>query len=387
MISRLALLFTVAFGIANSLAADVGWEPDVYPMSNFFPSFVIGTARLDNSEEIFSEWQGEHHGDKQGVLGATITGLKKGDKFKLVVKANDLMKESNYEGKVAETSEEDVVVHPKIGYLYDKLAAISQVMPFDITMELFVNGQSLGEKSATITVRSINDCLFGVDEGEAQSSDYSWLFAAYVNENHPWVDRILKEALDTGIVSSFDGYQSEKPEDVLLQIFAIWNVMQRHGMKYSNATTTAAESDGVYSQSVRLFDQAVDSGQANCVDGTVLLAAILRKIGLNPSLVIVPGHMFLAVDLDAESIVGIETTLMGEKSIENVDRKKIPAFQKLKSKDQEETWDSFQGAIATGTDRLEADADKFESDNLEYQIIDLAAARKMGILPIRFNGK
>ncbi len=372
--------------IAGALwAADIEWEPEVYPKDNLFPSLVIGTARVDPSEELFPAWQGYHYGDEQGVVGASIGGLKKGDKFKLVVAENEFMKAARFEGEVKKIKDEDLVVHPKISYRYDRLATVTQDVPMDVTMELFVNGESQGEKSITITVRSINDCLFGVEEAEDENSDYSWLFAAYVNENHPWVDRILKEALQTGIVSSFDGYQSGSDEEVIKQVFAIWNVMQRHGMKYSDITTTAADSDGVYSQHVRLFNQAIDAAQANCVDGSVLLAALLRKIGLHPSLVLVPGHMFLAVDLDDENYIGIETTLMGEQSLTSEGRDRLPAFEKLAPKLQQKTWKSFENAVDVGTERLEADAKKFESDDLQYQIIDLGEARRMGILPIRFE--
>jgi len=368
-------------------AAEIEWEPDVYPKNQLFPSLVIGLARVDASAEIFPTWEGEHRGDPQGIVGTAIAGLRKGDKFKLVVTANEFMKASKYEGTVAKDLEEDLMVHPKIGYDYNRLASVTQATPLDVTMELFVNGESKGEKTVTVTLHSVNDCLFGVQESEDETTDYSWLFAAYVNENHPWVDRILKEALKTGIVSAFDGYQAKSSEDVLLQIFAIWNVMQRRGMKYSDVTTTAAESEGVYSQHVRLFDQAVEASQANCVDGSVLLGALLRKIGLSASLVVVPGHMFLAVDLDDETTIGIETTLMGEKNLETIDTKKFPSFEKLSERVQDEAWDSFEGAIAAGTESLEKAADEIQSDNLEYQLIDLAEARRMGILPIRFDGK
>jgi len=383
-----ALALVALLGLTASLvAAEIDWDPEVYPKGNLFPSLVIGTARVKSDEELFASWKGYHEGDPQGIVGAAIAGLKKGDKFKLVVAENDFMKAAKFEGIVKRNTDDDLVVHPKISYRYDRLAAVTQAIPLDVTMELFVNGESVGEKSITVTVRAVNDCLFGVEEAKDENSDYSWLFAAYVNENHPWVDRLLREALQTGIVSSFDGYQSGEADDVLLQIFSIWNVMQRHGMKYSNVTTTAAESDGVFSQNVRLFDQAVEASQANCVDGSVLLAALLRKIGLNASLVLVPGHMFLCVDLDDKSCIGIETTLMGEESLDGLDREKFPSFDNLAPKLQKKTWKSFESAVSVGTDRLEKDAKKFKSDDLEYQIIDLAEARRMGILPIRFENK
>lgn len=370
---------------------EVDWEPDVYPQNNIFPSFLIGTARVDLPEEVFAVWEDNHIGDPQGVIGIVLSGVEAGSKVEVVVKENDYMAESRIEEKLEEDASE-LLIHPKIAYKYDALEKVSQAVPLNVTIAVKVNGESAGEKTVTTTLRSVNDCLFGVEEtaGEGEkshTSDYSWLFSAYVNENHPWVDRILKEALDTGLVSSFDGYQSGEDEQVLLQIFSIWNVMQRHGFKYSDVTTTAAVDKGVYSQYVRLFDESVTASQANCVDGTVLFAAILRKIGLRPSLVLMPGHMFLAVDLDDDATVGIETTLLGEKDLRPANGEKGAALKKLEAHRNEESWDSFESAVTVGTDALEKNADKFESDDLDYQVIDLAEAREMGILPITYTKK
>ncbi len=381
------LITVLSFQSGLLLAQEIDWEPDIYPSENLFPSVVLGTARVNPEDELFAGWGGNHLGDENGVVGAIVSGVTKGDKIKLVIEPNEFIKGGTFNGVVRKNSGEDLLVHPKVSYDYNALAGVMQVVPIDVTMELFVNGESQGSKSETVTVRSVNDCLFAVEENNSVS-DYSWLFSAYVNENHPRVDALLKEALETGIVSSFDAYQSGDEDQVLLQIFAIWNVMQRRGMRYSDITTTAAETDGVYSQHVRLLDQSVDSTQANCVDGSVLLAALLRKIGLHCTLVLVPGHMFLAVDLSENAIVGIETTLMGEQNLSPVDRNKFPAFDSLDVDVQEAAWESFIGALLAGTESLEENAEAFESeDEPSYQLIDLTAARRMGILPISFRNR
>ena len=304
-------ILAVSLALAATVRAEIEWDPEIYPDSQIFPSLVIGTAAVKPDNEIFAVWEGNHLGDKQGIVGASADGISAGSKVVLEVRENDIMRASRVEG----TAESDgtLTIHPKISWKYDKLSNIRQVVPLDVTMELKIDGESRGEKTVTATLRTVNDCLFGVTEPDDEEtySDYSWLFAAYVNENHPWVDQTLKEALDTDLVSSFDGYQSEDPEAVLLQVFSIWNVMQRKGLRYSSVTATAAETESVNSQHVRLFDESVKAAQANCVDGSVLLAAVLRKIGLDPHLVTVPGHMFLAFSLDDETMVGLETTRMG----------------------------------------------------------------------------
>jgi hypothetical protein len=364
-------------------AVGVEWEPEVYPDGQLFPSLVIGTATVRPESEVFAMWEGHHIGDVQGIVGASADGIAAGSTVELEVRENDVMRASRIKGRAE--SDDALTIHPKISWKYEKLADVRQAVPLDITMELKVDGESLGEKTVTATLRTVNDCLFGVSEtGEdGDFSDYSWLFAAYVNENHPWVDRTLKEALDTGIVSSFDGYQSGDPEAVLLQVFAVWNVMQRKGLRYSNITTTAAESEAVHSQHVRLFDESVKAAQANCVDGSVLLAAVLRKIGLDPHLVAVPGHMFIAFSLDDETMVGLETTLMGAADLDEVDNERLLSLIKFDPQEQrkEKSWATFEAALDKGTQAVLEAVEKFDEDP-DYQLIDIAEARNLGILPI-----
>ena len=378
-------LLSVTF--AASAESAVEWDPEIYPDHQLFPSLIIGTAAVKPDNEVFAVWDGNHLGDKQGIVGASADGIAAGSKVVLEVRENDIMRASRIEG----TAEDDgtLTIHPKISWKYDKLAQVRQAVPLDVTMELKVDGASCGEKTVTATLRTVNDCLFGVTEpgDEGNYSDYSWLFAAYVNENHPWVDQTLKEALDTDIVNSFDDYQSGDPRKVLMQVFAIWNVMQRKGLRYSNVVTTAAETESVNSQHVRLFDESVKAAQANCVDGSVLLAAVLRKIGLDPHLVTVPGHMFLAFSLDDETMVGLETTMMGAADLEKVDEKRLKSFLKFdpEEKRNEESWATFEAAIDTGTQALVEAAEKFDGDDSDYQLIDIAAARNLGVLPISSN--
>jgi len=370
--------------LAASAAGEVQWDPEIYPDNQIFPSLVIGAAAVKPDSEVFAVWNGNNIGDEQGIVGASAEGVAEGSRVELEVRENDFMHGSRAEG-TAESSEQ-LSIHPKIAWKYDKLARVKQAVPVDVTMELKVDGKTVGEKTITATVRTVNDCLFGVTEpGEEENyTDYSWLFAAYVNENHPWVDETLKEALDTKIVSSFDGYQSEDPQQVLLQVFSIWNVMQRKGLRYSSVTATAAETESVNSQHVRLFDESVKAAQANCVDGSVLLAAVLRKIGLDPHLVSVPGHMFLAFSLDDDTMVGLETTMLGDADIPAVDAKRLKSFLKLdiEEKRNEESWATFEAALDTGTQALQKASDKFDGDDTDYQLIDIAAARNLGILPI-----
>jgi hypothetical protein len=299
------------------------------------------------------------------------------------------MDKSSFEGTAPKTKG-DLLVHPKVKYRYDMLAKIHQQQPLNLSIEAWVNGTLLGEQTVAVDVHSLNDCLFAVlnDDGDVEL-DANWNFAAYVNENHPWVDEVLRDALDTKVVDSFDGYQSEDPEQVIMQIYAVWNVMQRRGIKYSSITTTASESDTVLSQHVRLFDESINAHQANCADGSVMLAAVLRKIGLDTYLVTVPGHMYLAVNLaegDDSTMIGIETTMMGQDSLKDFDELgDVSKKQREKLKNQA-SFKTFEAAVDAATQDLDDNQKKFDDeDETDYQLIDIAEARSEGIMPLGYT--
>jgi hypothetical protein len=379
-----ALLLAGGFAFAKP-----SWETSIYPEEQIFPSMLLSTATQGVPDDDGDLWDVPHIGDANGLIGALVHHVKKGDAVRVTVAGNSLMEESTFEGEAPKTSKE-LLVHPKVKYRYDALANVRQHMPLNVTIHVWINDEDQGEQTATVDVHSINDCLFGVtdDDGNVEF-DASWNFAAYVNESHPWVDDVLRDALDTGVVKSFDGYQSGEPEQVLLQIYAVWNVMQRRGIHYSNITTTPGESETVLCQHVRLFDEAVRAKQANCVDGSVLLAAVLRKIGLRTFLVLVPGHMFLAVDLeddDDDSMIGLETTMMGNDDLGHFDKLKKISDDRRETLKNQASFKTFEAAVDVGTQALEDDAKHFDDENdLDYQLIDLAEARSEGIMPIGYT--
>jgi hypothetical protein len=95
-------------------------------------------------------------------------------------------------------------------------------------------------------------------------------------------------------------------------VAAIWAALQNRGLSYSSITTTTT-SERFSFQHVRFLDQSISSSQANCVDGSVLLCSILRKIGLNVGIMLVPGHAYVCVrdQENKQFIAGIETTMLG----------------------------------------------------------------------------
>lgn len=398
---HIASLLLVSSSLLNAEPAFEVWS---FTERALFPSALISTATVDwnGDEETAEDKKGGDdgeaeeddlpiYGDENGWLAVDLTGVPEGSDVEVVMSMDGFMKPSRWKGKLNRVTEDgEARIFPKAAWNFDALHGVRQQRPVSLGFAVKVNGEELPEQTENCIMRSINDCPFYVlwDEQGESFEDFSWLFAAYVNENHPLVDGILKEALKSGLVNSFTGYQSGDPDEVILQVFAIWNVLQRRGIKYSDVSTTTP-SKFVVSQTVRFLDESIEATQANCVDGTVLMASVLRKIGLNPYLVMVPGHCFLAFDLgrgEDDAIVGLETTMLGNDNLKPVDMlSDMPA--KAKEKEFQQSLKTFSSALEAGIDSLEKHSEHFDSgEDPNIQMISVADARKLGIMPIATGG-
>jgi hypothetical protein len=311
---------------------------------------------------------------------------------------------TTWTGTLAEANH-DYYIAPKMNYKFDHLRKVTQQIPLNVDFEVEVNGKSLGDKAETVQIRSINDCPFGVANSEETvddenvengSADLGWMYAAYVNENHPYLDKILQEALATKIVNSFDGYQDNDPKEVLRQVFAIWATLQKHGIKYSSVTQTPGGSRLVASQYVRFLDQSIANTQANCVDGSVLFASLLRKVGIDSFLATHPDHMYIGFYLDENEnedereFVGLETTMIGASEVDEPDGDAPEALSALAEElshnvANSKAWKSFEAAIIDKTNDLDKNADQFDAGDPGWQTIDIGEARNDGIMPISFQ--
>ncbi|MBP7828384.1 MAG: hypothetical protein KA248_00555 [Kiritimatiellae bacterium] len=358
------LLCAVLLALALVLPAAAGepeWDIEVGIDNSIYPSLIIATSTMVDDEE---EPDPSTLGDPWGFIGVSIVSPAAHTPVRVEISSGKLIQPSVWEG-VLEKKGETYEIFPILKFDYDALLAVRQPFPEVVTARVTVNGELLPEKSKRVPVRSVNDCILAFEDEDGEVYDTSQLIAAYVNENHPIVDQILAEALNAGYVDSFAGYQKEA-EDVQKELEAVYRAIQDRGFKYSNITRGSGESATVGAQHIRLIGDQVRGSQANCVEGSVLFASIFRKLEMDPFLVFVPGHMFVGVYLDEnqEDALCVETTMLGDSS--------------------------FEDAAATGQQQFEealpfilGKEEPEEGDATDYAVIDIAAARQMGVMPIR----
>jgi hypothetical protein len=374
------VLFVATSVRAQSVSPTIKWQPVVENTSvdvdEVFPAEILALS----ARRVQQKAPERYLGDPNGVLGVVLVSSAADVKVRVSIKVDRLADESSFEAVIPEANQ-PYEIWPTIRFDTRALAKILESFPTTALFSVSVNGVPVGEQSRTIQVRSVNDVPFAYLTKDGHFYDLSHLFAAFVDENNPYIDKILSEALRVNVVQRFSGYQGS-PQDVIREVFAIWNVLQRRGVKYSSVTTPSGESRSVMSQHVRFLDEAIQNSQANCVDGTVMFASILYKLGIYPVLVKVPGHMFLGFSTDSQrqQISFLETTLIGEPGLNSSQQNWT--FKTDDGYLSSESYRQFLYARDAGEEEFHKVAPQFNAKTRDYMLIDIQAARSAGVSPI-----
>ena len=199
---------------------------------------------------------------------------------------------------------------PSVKWKYDILRALRTPGAVDLTFTCYINDEEVDIKNLHLAYRSVSECPLSL-VSQGRTSDFRWLFAAYVNEDHPQIEQILTDIMQQGTVTRLTGYQTGGAQAVRNQVFAVWYYALDHGITYSSITCTSNPSPRANVQHICFLDEVLASRQANCVDACVFFASILRKMGLKPVIFVEPCHAYLGyyTDKKQKNIALLETTV------------------------------------------------------------------------------
>ncbi len=342
-----------------------------------FPCFEISFSKLNEAavDKLMQPEKGEAHEFNQekhgGTIGLRLFDVRKGDRYVIKVQSDGrspLISESTYIF-TADDDHAHSIAYPRLNFDYVQLRAATQTKPINLKFTASRNGGNPTTIAQTWHLRQINDCPTHIRSRRLQTNGSIKnetmniaiiTFAGYVNENHPAIPGILSEALAEGKLTSFSGYQEETNVSVIRQLNAIWNVLEKRGIRYSSIGTTTGSSNAV--QHVRLIEDTLSTRQANCVDGSALFASIATKIGMDAYLILTPGHCYVAIDMPETKPIGIEMTMLGSNSF-------VDAVTMATNKGDYSLWRNQK---------------KFDDANpeSEYMIVPIALCRELGIQPI-----
>lgn len=309
--------------------------------NNLYPSLLLSFAAADP--------------EYTRCVTVSVHGAVKGRAYQVAVQSALLEQPSV---TTVTAADDHFSVRPALAWNFAALRAVTQLRPENLAATVTSDTET-ASALATCMVHPINEAVSRIlDPDTGEWVDLSVCFAAYVNEDHPWINQILQEASARDGLARFSGYELG-PESVVRQMRAVWDALAARGLTYVDLATTSSAVPGVATQYVRFLDQSVRDQGANCVDASVLLASIFRRIGLRPVLIFRPGHCLIAVYDAAQGgqLIGVETTLLNS--------------------------EPFGAAFALGGQELANILPHLDTPG--YSSVDIALARQAGIRPIAFD--
>ena len=384
LLAGLILAGALGYVLYHRLFANTSMEIVDSLGGNIFPSAILATAAT--GETYVLPCDTPFVGTPSSLIGVKVRSRTRNTRVRVEVAETPFFRRSVSEF-ILPRAWTEYVVYPDIVWNFDALRANVQATPVSVVVQAQVGLHNVRERVRTFSVRSINECLLGYyrtfSDGKRRFIDRRQLFAAYVNEDNPLIDKVLREALDTRIVNRFVGYQGDSAT-VVRQVYALWNVLQRRGFKYSSISNSSLSSGVAAAQRVRTFEDAMASSQINCLDGSVLMASLMRAINLVPILVRLPRHMFVGFYTDREQRHAnyLETTMVG-----NVNLDDYFPDEKLDSTMQHRTRNeasllTFNKAMEYARNNMDKNAKYFQHNMVGYTLFPITADVRRRIQPI-----
>jgi len=225
-----------------------------------------------------------------------------------------------------------------------------------VTVSYMDNGQprTVLDQTSTTLISSRRDFPWKI-EGFSDHEVHE-LLAAMVMPRDPSVEQLIRTAANYRTDHAMGA--TTTAEDALDEMRAIWEAEQKDYALYYVSTTESFEAA---SQRIRLPGEVLTENGGNCIEFTLLYASAAESLGLHSYLVLVPGHAYFLVDLDGQGInlAVIEGTMI--------------------------RGSTFQEALDTGTAELNKAAAHLKAGDAEYDLVDVAAARKKGVTPIEWH--
>lgn len=354
----------------------------LYGYRELYPSaLVCMTADSDKAPR-----DPDQLGDPRGVISVRLRTPHDHCRVRVTFTETSLYEESHVE-ETLPTAGEVVRIAPMLRFRTDVLSAIKQPIANLVVHAVVEWPGQTHHLTERIVVHSINDAIMSyrsrLENGQLGSweSDAKYFIAAYVNENHPWVDQcITRHALRGKDVARLAGYRGT-PAEVEQEVRSLFETLRTFGFKYSlfPNPSTPPVSPGAQSvirlQGIRLLGDTLLSAQANATETALVLASVLRKMGIDPVLFLLPEPrtllgVYLAPQQNPASLLILDPRELGLGDFDAAKRAGAAAF----------TSEVRAQLIFPPDD--EGEINRAQAEQRRYFAIDIAQARLNGILPI-----
>ncbi|EKD65008.1 MAG: hypothetical protein ACD_50C00218G0003 [uncultured bacterium] len=195
-------------------------------------------------------------------------------------------------------------------FLQDAYGRLSKAQSKFINLKVTtIDDKIIREESIPIRVLSRNDMVWVEKDGTQHYED----IARWVTMNNKEVEELVRVAAEYNEqlcgTHAMVGYLGDETM-VVCQLASIFAAMQdAYQVAYIASTESYTTSNA---QSIRLPEDVLKDHSGLCIETTVLVAAALENLGLEPAIVIIPGHAWVAVKTypGSPSYFHLETTML-----------------------------------------------------------------------------
>jgi hypothetical protein len=323
------------------------WQVDVTPAGELFPALQLSQPPRAGTGGI---------GGGDGLVSVRIHGDPLPHRVRLRIDTPGLRAPAEVESTLAADTR-DVELHPRLDWDPAELRRIEGVRRQALRLTLETDGDTQTRR-VDVRVHPLDDAPYYVREGR-DHVDLGWAFAGYVDPHDPVVDDVLAAA--RALQPAFD--LRDDGTD-LRRVGAVWAALEQRGLRYAAGDPALSRGPVVWSQRVRLPADVWRDGRANCIDSSVLIAAVLERLGMRALIVLVPGHAFVGWHDTTAGAQYLETTLLGAPRVRGAHG-------------------NFTAARVAGQARWRrAEARLDGRHGPDYALIDIGTARAYGIIPL-----
>lgn len=181
---------------------------------------------------------------------------------------------------------------PETKFDLTNLYQVTDQQPGELKVRVVQGDGILAEHKSEIQVLSVNSWV-----GESPMEQSTKALAAFVQPQHPSLNKVRKltaEILEkAGFEPALSGYQ-QGAEQIRAMVKAAFEAMQSLGLTYVDPPASwDLKGGGGDAQRIRGPEQVIEMREGTCLDTTVVFAALLESIGLNPIVFLIPGHAFV----------------------------------------------------------------------------------------------
>ena len=178
------------------------------------------------------------------------------------------------------------------------------------------SGRTIFEETQPVRLRSVDDMYWG------KRFEFAPYIASWVTPHDPRVEAVLRRAKEFAPKRRLPGYEEWKDEagqqdETEVQARAIYRAVQEAGVSYVKSSLTFGQNTNI-SERIRMPRESLRDGSANCIDGVVMYAALFENLGMEPAVVLVPGHAYIGVRIaqDSGQFLYFDTALTGRADFE-----------------------------------------------------------------------